>query len=155
MCNIKVDEQSNAFTTEFQIGQQLRLMHRQDRLDGLHLDDDRIFDQDVEPVSHIDSESVILHGKKLLGLECQVVSLEFQAQTLAIRAFHQSWAESGMNSIGGGQNPIGNLAVNQIDSVSSVRIRALRGDVFWQQSKIDSGSSVCIRDLRGRDFWDD
>src|SRR4051794_21985184 len=60
--HVEVDQQTDALLRKAQIREQLRFVNRQDRLDGLDLHDDGIVDENIDSVSELDPESVILCG---------------------------------------------------------------------------------------------
>jgi hypothetical protein len=85
-------------------------------LDSLDLDDHESFD-----------------GKDLFDLEGDVEFLQFVRQTNSVRLLQQSWPQSGMHTISSAQDEVCERAVNEMITVSSVRVRALRGSVFYTQ----------------------
>ena len=54
---------------------------------------------------------------------------------ITIRPFEEPWPEFGMNTIGNTQYCVRDIRMNEMTSVPSVRVRVLRGGVFWTQIK--------------------
>lgn len=67
--DIEVDQESYSLSTEFEIRQQLRFVHRQNRLDRFDLDENFIFDNEINPVPEIDHDVVIHNGIRFFYLE--------------------------------------------------------------------------------------
>jgi len=51
--NIEVYEKSEGSSTQFQVGNDLRLMNRCNRVHGLQFDDDQILNQEINSVTEI------------------------------------------------------------------------------------------------------
>ena len=60
--HIEVDEQTDPFSTESQISHELRLVQWQDGLDRLDFDNHRVVDEQINPISELELESVVLDG---------------------------------------------------------------------------------------------
>ncbi len=50
MNNVKVYKQSEGFATEFEVGEDLSLMHRADGIDRLEFHNHQVFDKQVDPI---------------------------------------------------------------------------------------------------------
>jgi hypothetical protein len=63
------------------------LVHRRQRLDGLQLDDHALFDDQIDPVPEIDRQSVVHHGKDLLGLDTQPAAMQLVREAEPVGPF--------------------------------------------------------------------
>jgi len=52
--DVGIHEKPDAQTRQFEVGQDLRVVDRRERVNGLDLDDDRTVDDEVEPVSRVE-----------------------------------------------------------------------------------------------------
>ena len=60
--NIAVYEKSEGTSTEFQVGDDLRLMNGRNRVHGFQFDDDQIFNQEIDSVTEIQFDAIVDHG---------------------------------------------------------------------------------------------
>lgn len=79
--------------TEFEIRQQLRFVHRKNRLDRFDLDENFIFDNEINPVPEIDHDVVIHNGIRFFYLEPHPETPQLVAQTDAIGPLQEAWTE--------------------------------------------------------------
>jgi hypothetical protein len=57
---VKVDEESNGQLLQFEVRNDLGLVHRQEPLYGFHFDDKAVFDHEIEPISTIECKAFVL-----------------------------------------------------------------------------------------------
>ena len=60
--DVEVDQETQPVAGELQIRQQSRLVNREQTFDGVELDDYAILNQQVQPETGIDVNTVVLHG---------------------------------------------------------------------------------------------
>ena len=108
-------------------------MNGKNVLDGLDLDNHRFFDKEIDTVTELNRNPVVSNRKDVFDLEADTEFAQFVRHADPVRPLKQSWPQSGMNSIGGIQNEVREVAMNEMISVSSVRVRALRGSAFDTQ----------------------
>src|SRR5262249_52097070 len=65
--NVEIDEQSQAFVSEFQIGEELLLMHRRDALQRLDLYDYRVLHYQISVKSGVDTNRLVDYRNHLLA----------------------------------------------------------------------------------------
>ena len=65
--NVEVDQITQCFAAEFQIGLELKVMHRRQRLNGLYFKNDALFDKQVQSVTFIEWEGVVDDGLRGLA----------------------------------------------------------------------------------------
>jgi len=131
--DVEVDEQSDAFPTEFQVREQLRLVNGKNRFDRFDLDDHFVLNDEIDAISKRNGDVVVDNRKWLLSLERQTEAIQFVAQTYLVGTFKQAGTESGMHLVGRAQHAMGYPTMNQMVPVSTVRIRALRGVAIGEQ----------------------
>jgi hypothetical protein len=108
-------------------------MNRKDGFNRFYLDNDGIFDQEIDTVAEIDRDSVINDGKHLLGFEHEAKPSHLMRHAYPIRPLQQPRSEPGMHGTGGSQNATRGLGLDESDTVASVRLRVLRGTAFVKQ----------------------
>ena len=101
-----------------------KVLHR------FELDDDRLHDQEAHTVAELYGDAIVDDRKYLFSLEWDAALSEFVRETPTIRPLEQPWPEFGMNVIGGAQNDVRYVLVNQMNSVRSVRVCVLRGSAL-------------------------
>jgi hypothetical protein len=126
---------SKSSTTEVTGGEKLRLVDGKDLLNCFDLDNNLLFDEQINSIPHFDSDSVIDDGKDLLGFEIRMHLVQLVAETFVIRPFQQARTKSRMDSVGGTDNAVGGSAVDEFDPVL-VRGRVLRGSAFGEQERV-------------------
>ena len=92
------------------------------------------FDEQVDTVTEFKNDAVVFDWKWFFGLERHVKTLQFVAETRPVRPFEKPRTELGMHSVRGVQDVICDAAVNELNTVSSVRIRVLRVSAFRKQT---------------------
>ena len=60
--DVEVDQITECFAAEFQVGLELKVVHRRQRLNGLYFKNDALFDEQVQPVTFIQWEGVVDDG---------------------------------------------------------------------------------------------
>src|SRR5688572_591548 len=108
-------------------------MNGKDVLDSFDLYDDHFFDQEIDTVSELDRNAVVIYGENLFDLEADPELLELVRQTHPVGPLQQSWSQFGMNSIGGTEDAVRQFSVDKMNFVPSVRLRVLRGSAFVTQ----------------------
>ena len=108
-------------------------MNGKNVLHSFALDDHHFFDKEIDTVSELNRNSIISDGKDFLDFEADAEFVQFVRHTNPIRPLQQSWPQFGVHSIGGAEDAIRDSAMNEMYSVSFVRVRALRGSAFHTQ----------------------
>ena len=88
--DVEVDQKTNRASRELEVGENLRLMDRKQFLHGLQLDDHGLFDQQVNPVTTIESHSFVSHWQFLLSFHPEPLLLQFVGSKCCIDKF-ESW----------------------------------------------------------------
>jgi hypothetical protein len=99
--HIEVDQQSETMTSQFQIGQGLSLMDRQERVNSLEVNDDAVLDKHIEPEPRIQSNAVIHHRQSKLRYYLQSSFLQLMDETSFIHTLQKSGTERAMYHKGG------------------------------------------------------
>ena len=125
MRNVEVNEQSKLISTQFQVRENLREVQRQQFFDGLQLDDDAVFDDEVYSVGRVQLNALIDDWQSHLMPECQSIFRELIAQTGIVRAFQAAGAERSVHGHRSAENSFCNCDVqthvfSSVSSVSSV-----------------------------------
>ena len=102
-------------------------MNGQNLFDGFDFHDDLVLHEQIDAISQINRDVVVNHREWLFEFKGHPESAQFMTKAGLIRAFQQPRAELGMDPIGGAENIVGDAAVDQLNSVSFVRFRLLRG----------------------------
>ena len=69
VCDVEVDEQSDALATQFEVGEQLCFVHRKDGFNRFHFDDHFVFDKQVDSVAELDDDAIVFNRKWFFRLE--------------------------------------------------------------------------------------
>jgi len=69
--NIEVYEKSEGSSTEFQVGNDLRLMNGSNRVHRFQFDDDQIFHQEIDSVAEIQLNAIVNHGQANLRIRLE------------------------------------------------------------------------------------
>ncbi len=93
-----VQQITQAVSGEFEVGQDLRLVDRENPLNRLVLDDHQSFNQHVQPVANIESEFSIRERHPNLTLHYQPGPLEFMGEACLIRGLEKPRTKGPMNS---------------------------------------------------------
>ena len=91
--DVEVDEKPNALVTQFEVGEQLRFVNRQDCFNRFYFDDHFAFDEEVDTVTEFNNDAVVFDWKWFFGLERHVKTLQFVAQTGPVRPFEKPRTE--------------------------------------------------------------
>jgi len=83
--DLEVDQQTYPATRRFQVTQQLSLVNRRQAISGLNLDNDRLFDESIEPITRIERNLSIDHRQGFLPFHPQAACGPFKSQTGLIR----------------------------------------------------------------------
>jgi hypothetical protein len=102
-------------------------------LDSFDLDDHRFLDKEIDTVSELNRNAIVIYGKGLLDLEADSALLELVRHETPVGSLQQSWPQSGMDAISGAEDDVRESAVNEMNSVFPVRGRVLRGSAFVTQ----------------------
>ena len=105
--DVEVDRQADGQVGEFQIRQQLRLMHRQHLGHCLHFHDDGRFHQQIESVIAVQWRAFVDERQTLLADERQVARAKFVLKTSRIGRFEESGAENPMDFDGCADDVVG------------------------------------------------
>ena len=79
--NIKIDQQSDLSSTQFQVREQLRLVDWRDLIDCLELHDNKILDQQIQTVSDIKADAIVLNWLFDFGIGLETTFAQFMRQT--------------------------------------------------------------------------
>ena len=80
------------------------LVNRVDSLDTLHLDDDKVLDQEVNAISKLNPFAFVNDGQSDLAGNIYALLPKLMEQASLISAFEQARAQDGMNFHGGRHN---------------------------------------------------
>jgi hypothetical protein len=87
---VEVDEECRRQTTEPQVGQHLGLVHREESLNGLDFDDELTLDDEVEAVTELEANALVVDGEGLLPLKSQAPERQFVSKALLIGRLEQA-----------------------------------------------------------------
>jgi hypothetical protein len=95
--DVEVDEQAKTLIRQFEISEQLFLMHWRDLLDRFHLDDYLTAHDQVGAKSGIEPHLIVNHWNRLLAYDLKPSSAQLKRQRCYVDGFQQAWTESCMN----------------------------------------------------------
>jgi hypothetical protein len=84
---MEVNQKAERFAQEFHVAEQLSLVDWEDAFDGLHLDDQTIVYQAVEPQRLFEDEPFVFYGNGQLIPGWDIAQLTFAANAFAINRF--------------------------------------------------------------------
>ncbi|HMO25490.1 MAG TPA: hypothetical protein PKB10_04410, partial [Tepidisphaeraceae bacterium] len=87
--DIEVEDQSDRPAAESEIGQELGVMDRCKFLDGFHLNHDRRFDEQIDPIAAIEGHSLVDDGQRAFSDEVDLTMLKLMTETPRISGFQQ------------------------------------------------------------------
>jgi len=70
----EVDEQAELASGELEVGEELRLVDRGEGIDGLELDDERVFHEEIKAMAAVQAHVLVDQGQRLLLLGCSTRS---------------------------------------------------------------------------------
>jgi len=88
--HIEIYEKADSLLAQFEVRHQLRFVQREQAVHGFHFDYHRIFNQEVDSISQVDGDSLVLQRQQLFGLERQLQLLKFVTETNMVRSFQQA-----------------------------------------------------------------
>ena len=91
--DLEVDEQTQSFVEQLQIREKLSLVHRQNPLDRLYLNDYAVVHEHVEPVS-VQLDSVVHNGNQPFRDDFLAVLAQFMGQAGSVDTFEKTWPKS-------------------------------------------------------------
>jgi hypothetical protein len=91
--DVEVDEQAHGPAAESKVGEKLSFVNRGEAFYGFDLDRDAILDQQVEPITAIQFQAFVLHGKRNFFAEWHIAKSHFLAEALLVSRFEQAGAE--------------------------------------------------------------
>jgi hypothetical protein len=123
MGHVEVDEQPYLETTEFQIGQYLCKMQREQFLHCFEFENDAVFDDEIDSVSGVQLNAVIDDRKPHLMCERDTVLRELIAETCVVSAFKAAGTEFAVDFESGTENLFRNRSVqSQINYLCVLRV---------------------------------
>ncbi len=92
-CDIKIQEQPQANSRQFQVSENLRLMDRQYRIDGFDFDNNFRSNQQIKSISRVDAFAFIDDRQHNLPLHRKPSTGQFMRKTMFISTLQQSRPE--------------------------------------------------------------
>jgi hypothetical protein len=89
--DVEVHEERSLEAGQLEIGEHLGLMHRQEILHRLELNNDSAFDDEVELVAAVEQDSLVWDRHLLLALERNAEERELMTETVCIGGLEKSW----------------------------------------------------------------
>ena len=108
--DVEIDQQPHTLAAELEIRDELRLVNRFDHFDRLQLQNHLVFDQNVDPVARVDSDSIVDYWQLDLTLGFEAALVQFIEQTNFIGSLEESRPQTRMNLHGGGDDLGGELS---------------------------------------------
>lgn len=105
--HVEIDEQAEAHSRQAQIGEELGVVDREDRIDAFQFDHQRILDHEVHAIGAAKADAAVLHREWHLPPERQACKGEFAAQARLVGAFQKARPECAMDPQGAGDDPAG------------------------------------------------
>src|ERR1035438_1103073 len=109
-------------------------MDGQELLNGFELHNDRIFHEQIDPVSTAQLEALVTEGQMNLTSEGKAHSAQFTTDAFLIRRFEQAGAQMPMNLNRGGNDPMRDL----------VKIGCVRSCVTLHFSSLRLSLRLCV-----------
>jgi hypothetical protein len=97
--NVEIDEKADGFATQFQVGEQLSFMNRQNLFDALQLKNDLFLDNQIQAVAAVQFDSFVVYRHVNLTPKADSSQVELMAHALFIRRFQKSGTEVTMTSM--------------------------------------------------------
>jgi hypothetical protein len=88
--SVEIQEVPESKAGELQIGEELRLVEARDGLDRLHLNHDRICDEQIKPIPGIEPKTVVLDRQADLPPDGEPSSNHFMGEAVFIRRLQQT-----------------------------------------------------------------
>jgi hypothetical protein len=95
--DVEIDQETNRAAGELEIRENLCLMDHSQFLYGLQLDDHSVFDQQVNPVTAIESHPLVNHWQFLLLFHLEPLLPQFVGEARVIGRFEQPRSKRPMN----------------------------------------------------------
>ena len=96
--DVEVDEEAEAFVSQFQMGQELLFVYWRDGLHGFEFHDDLVLHNQVCIEAGINTNGLIDHRNSLLAKDTQSSLFQFIRQSCLVNRFQQTWTQSGMHA---------------------------------------------------------
>jgi hypothetical protein len=88
--HIEIQQQANSISSDPQVGQKLRPMHRKDAFHRLDLNNQLLIDDNIRPEAHLQRSATVTDGHCDLPLNREGRLQQFKAKTFLIDRFQQS-----------------------------------------------------------------
>ena len=82
--DIEVDQQADPFVGQLEVGQKLSLVNRQQFLHGFQFQNDFVLHKEIDLVTAVQLQALVLDGKVDLPLKAQPPKPEFMAKALLV-----------------------------------------------------------------------
>jgi hypothetical protein len=117
--DVEVDKETDLEAGELQVAEELGLVDGNDLVDGLQLNGDGVFDNEVEAVATLDVLAFVDDRKFHLAAVGQAAECELMRETGFIRGFEKAGAEGVVDLNGGTDDGFGELLVREVRHGSS------------------------------------
>jgi hypothetical protein len=136
---VEVDEQPDVQARQLQVRQHLRLMDRQKVIDGLELQHELLFDNDVESVTAIEHDPLVDHRQRPLPRKAQACERQLVAQAFFIGGLQEPRTEVAVDLDARAEDPLRQIPQSPALPVSLIHPRVysrLSTEVQSQSRKI-------------------
>lgn len=86
---MEVDEEADGQAEELEVGDDLRLMDREQSFDSFDFDDHAVLHHDVEAVAAVEGEAFVVKGDGELTLEAEFTQRELMRQAVLVRGLEK------------------------------------------------------------------
>lgn len=107
--DIEVQEQPYPAVGQLEVRKKLRLMDREDPLDGLDLNDHHILDLKIDPIAAVEQDPLLDQRHRLLSHEGQPAKPEFVGQARLVAGLQLPWPDLAVNLNGCSQDRSGHV----------------------------------------------
>ena len=116
--NVEVDKQSKPVATQAEIREQLGRVNRQQFFDTFDLDDEAIFDNEIDSIRGGEFDSAIHNRQPNLVLKLQAVFSELLADARMVGALEYACAKNAVNlHRAADDTPAGNVGMHEINGL--------------------------------------
>ena len=96
--NVEIDQESQRAATQLEMRDQLGLMDGQERIHGLELRDDPVFDQEVDSVAHVQTNTLKLNRNRQLTGYLKPLVREHMGDARLIGALQKPWTQRSVDA---------------------------------------------------------
>jgi hypothetical protein len=91
--HVEVDQQANVTAGQLEVGKQLRLVNGLQLSYGFELNDDQVFNEQINAVTAVDPYAPINNGEGLLAVDADAAFGQLEDHARLVRGLQQAWTK--------------------------------------------------------------